>query len=211
MKIIDVVQGSDEWRAARLGIPTASEFSNIVTATGKKSASQRKYMARLLAEWYTGCLGEQFSSPFMERGQGMEVEAVRFYEFSTGAKVDRCGLCVTDDGMIGASPDGLVGDDGLVEIKCLSAENHLFNLIGGDSSADYKCQMQGQMFVTGRKWCDLLLYNPIGPVVRRFERDEEYLSVLGPELAVFVAEMYSWRKRLDDSRPVVSKEDDTPF
>lgn len=211
MRIIAVEQGTDEWKAARLGIPTASCFDLIVTKTGKASTSAKKYKARLLGEWYTGCPADDYVSPYMQRGSSMEKAAVDYYAFTTGSRVEKVGLCVTDDGLIGASPDRLVDDDGLLEIKCLSAENHILNLTGKDTSLDHRPQVQGQLYVTGRKWCDLLFYHPtIRSIVRRVERDEKYLAILDRELRAFVEDMKAKRAELDATRPKY-EEDSVPF
>lgn len=198
MRRIACEQGSEEWMMARLGIPTASSFDKIVTPTGKPSAQADRYLARLAAEWYLGQPLDEDShgTQFMARGTDMEPEAVGFYEFDTGLDTETVGLCLTDDRRVGASPDRLVGDDGLLEIKCPSAEVQMTYVLGG-VTADYKLQLQGQLWVTGRKWVDLLCYHPTLPRVKaRFERDEKFIGILSTEVGAFVVKLEEARARL---------------
>lgn len=193
MKIIPCKQGTPEWMAARIGIPTASSFDRIITKTGKPSASADRYLAKLVAEWYLGCSLDDYVSQFMERGTEMEASAVRFYEFATGVDTQEVGFIVRDDGRCGASPDRLVGDNGLLEIKCPSPEVHMTYVLGGLSD-EYKVQQQGQLWVAEREWCDLLSFHPVLPraTVRVF-RDEPFIETLSGLMRDFL-------ERLDDAK-----------
>lgn len=187
MKTIDVEQGSMQWIMARLGIPTASCFNKILTEKTLKPSGQRKeYLFKCLAEWRIGEPIEKLSTLIMDRGTGMEEEARNWYAFKRDVDPMQVGLCTTDDGKIGASPDALVGDDGMLEIKCPMAHTHLKYLMGGIQ--EYRMQIQGGLYVTGRKWCDFLSYNPKLPnLLKRIERDEEVQEKLHAALTEFVS------------------------
>lgn len=193
---IDVRQGSAEWHTARLGIPTASHFSNIITPkTRKPSASAEKYMNELLAAWMTGIPADAAESQYMTRGTELEASARSYYEFVRDVTVQRVGFCLLDDHSAGCSPDGLVGNEGGLEIKCPGASKHVENLI--EMTDDHFTQVQGCMFVTGRKWWDLLSYHPEMPAALvRIERDETYLAALAPALAAFTEKLEAKRRRL---------------
>lgn len=223
MKVIDVPQGSDEWLVARLGVPTASCADLILTPkTRKPSGSQDKYLARLCAEWFIGQPLDDVKSPWMERGSEMEAEAVRAYEFDAEADASAVGFCLRDDGCFGASPDRLVGSDGLLEIKCPSAETHMTYLLAdGGVAGDYWGQVQAQLWVTGRKWVDLLSYHPTLPRVRsRVERDDAYIDAFAVAVTVFAMRLGEAKAKLTPlrdaqraSRLAASNEDDSeqPF
>lgn len=194
---VDVDQGSAEWLQARLAIPTASQFHRILTPKTMKPSSQAAgYRNELLAEWFLGESSEAGRSEFMARGSDMEDEAVKWYEFDRSVTVDRVGFCLTDDRRVGCSPDGLVGEDGGLEIKVLSAANHVGALLTDDSE-QHRCQIQGSLFVTGRQWWDRLYYHPTLPsVVRRMERDAQFIGSLESALLQFLEGRNDRRERL---------------
>lgn len=196
MKIIDCKQGTQEWLDARLGIPTASAFDRIITKTGKPSASADRYLGKLAAEWFLGESLDDFASPFMERGTSMEASAVKFYEFTGDVATKPVGFVVRDDGRVGASPDRLVGDDGLLEIKCPSAEVHMTYVLGGVTD-EYKVQQQGQLWICEREWCDLLCYHPVLPrATARIYRDEAFIKTLAELIDEFLARLEQAKARL---------------
>lgn len=201
MKVHDVQQGSPEWLAARRGMPTASGFDRIVTAKTRKLAAGRAgYMHELLAAWLIGeeVTGDDGGAGFMARGTALEDEARKWYSALRDVDVQQVGFITTDDGAYGCSPDGLVGDDGVVEIKCPSAKVMVGYLLDDDAARDaYYAQLQGSLLVTGRQWADLVVYNPFLPsTVGRVERDDEYLAILAPALVTFCAELRDARARL---------------
>lgn len=200
MKIHNVEQGTDEWKALRLGIPTGSSFDKIITSTGKASTQADGYMALLLAEIMTGKPTMTFEkTPWMERGNELEAEAAQFYELQTDLAAVKIGFCTNDDGTIGASPDRLIGDDGLLEIKCPAPHTHVQYLLSGKVDRGYWPQIQGQLFITGRKWCDWMSYNPEMPaVIMRVERDEEFITALDTALKDFLKKLETSRKTLTD-------------
>lgn len=188
MRIIDCQQGTPEWLKARLGVITCSCLSQIVTpSTLKPSASWGRYLSRLCCEWFLGRPVDESSSEFMARGTEMEAEAVAAYEFENNVEARKVGFIVRDDGMFGGSPDRLVGDDGGLEIKCPSAEVHMGYVLNG-IDAEYRCQVQGLLYLTGRKWWDLVAFNPALPTVKvRYEPDPAFFAVLDDLLPKFMA------------------------
>ena len=194
---LDFAQGSPEWAAARLGIPTASNFDKLITAkTGKPSASATPYLHRKIAEWMLGVSLDEAVSSFMERGADREAEAVAFYELNREVDTEEVGIILRDDRLAGASPDRLVGADGLLEIKCPAAHTHIGYLLGSVAD-DYRCQIQGQLYITERAWCDSLSYCPgLPPALVRVERDEAFISALSGAVDGFVERMLEARAEM---------------
>ena len=205
----DLMQGSDAWLDARLGIPTASEFDRIVTP--KKldlSSAAQKYMHVKLAEWMYGAPLVGPDSPdggydvgahgWGRRGKDLEAEAVRYYEMERDVETSAVGLVLTDDGTIGASPDRLVGGDGLLEQKCPAFETHVGYMLDPSSLvAEYRLQVQGQLWVCEREWCDMQSYYPGFPsVIARVQRDEKVIAALVQHVTSFVETMLKCRERL---------------
>ena len=179
MKIHDCEQGSAKWLALRAGIPTASQFNKILTPTGKPSKSAEPYMHALMAERMLGEPLISHVSWYMERGSVMESEARQYYEFQRDMEVKQVGLITNDAGSAGASPDGLVGEDGSLEIKCPSAEVHVGYLLFKPADRKYYPQIQGQLWISEREWVDVLSYYPGLPhALTRVERDEPYIKLL---------------------------------
>lgn len=190
MKMIAVVQGTPEWFAARCGVPTASSFDSIITLKGEPSKQRQKYLYRLAGENITGVSEESYQNGNMLRGKELEAEARKLYEFMAGVLVQEVGLCLSDDRLYGASPDGLIGDDGCLEIKCPKMETHVGYLIDNKLPADYFQQTQGQLLVTGRKFCDFVSYYPgLKPLLIRVEPDTKFHALLKDELEKFCAEL----------------------
>ncbi len=204
MIVLDVQQGSAQWRAARMGIPTASNFKRILTASGKLSNASAGYMDELLYEWRIGKIPMIEKTGWMRRGIELEPEARLYYASTTGAEVAQVGLVYRDQRqLIAASPDGLVGENGLLEIKCPKLSTHMAYLRDGKVPPAYIPQMQGQMWVTNREWCDFFSYHPdiLGPDVPgqflvRIDRDEAYIQKLGAAVDDFVSTMMDKRKRV---------------
>lgn len=186
MKIHDCVQGSDEWRQLRLGIPTASQFDRLITPKTRKPSSQRRgYMCELIAERILGKPIDSEGSSFMERGSKIEAEARGWYGFEHDKRTVRQVGFITEKilfefgdgtayGTIGCSPDGLVDDDGGLEIKCPGIKQHIANLISLDPA--YTMQMQGCMWIADRKWWDFVSFCPGFPTaIYRVQRDDELI------------------------------------
>ena len=194
--LASIIQGSPEWFAARLGKVTASRVADIVarTKTGV-SASRATYRAQLVCERLTGMPQDGYKSPAMEWGTLTEPDARAAYEFETGRKVETVGF-VSHPGFVhaGASPDGLVGEDGLIEIKCPNTATHIETLLGKAVPGKYICQMQWQLACTGRQWCDFVSYDPRLPghlqlAVYRLERDPAHIADLEAAVGAFLDEV----------------------
>jgi hypothetical protein len=197
--IYHCAQNSEEWYSRRLGIPTASEFARIVTPTGKKSDQADAYMNRLIAEWALGTqLEDGVETQWMQHGHELEALAMRSYAFEMDAEPEEVGFITTDDGLIGASPDRLVGESGLLELKCPAPQTHIYYMRTRKLSLKYKPQTQGQLLVSGREWVDLQSFHPGLPtVIIRQHRDEEYITLLDAELRAFVDRLLEARAELE--------------
>ena len=193
-------QHSVEWMQARAGIPTASEFGNLVSDTFeiRKGEMPKTYLVKKLAEaWLGGPLAE-FNSFDMDQGTILEEEAIPWFEFERGVTVKRVGLITTDDGWCGASPDGLLENAGL-ECKCPRIETHIKYLLKGSLPPEYGPQVHVGMLVTGMPMWTFLSYNRRLPkVVLSIARDDKIQSVLNEALGSFRAAFNAaWDKLCD--------------
>lgn len=198
MLVHNVEQGSPEWHACRLGIPTASAFDKIITAKGESSKQADGYANELLAEIMAGESLEGFEgTPWMNRGKELEAEAVQYYELQRDIETVKIGFVTTDDRTAGCSPDRLVGEDGLLEMKIPKPKNHVEYLLSPKIDRDYYPQIQGQLFVTGRAWVDIMSYHPkLPPVIVRVKRDPDYLFSMARYLSDFTKLMQEKRNKL---------------
>lgn len=188
MRIIECDQYSEAWWQSRRGVPTASEFGNIITpAKGEASKSMYPYACRLIADLYRPDYGlaEEYVTGAMRNGTLMEPEARKWYAFETGSDVRQVGFCLTDDGRFGCSPDALVGEDGALELKCPEPHTHVGYLLGGVLPNDYKPQVHGHLIVTGCAWCDFMSYSPGLPPFRKRVVPDEFTESLRARLDEF--------------------------
>ncbi len=198
MRVVPCIQGSPEWHAARLGIPTASEFHRLVTPTGNPSSQAAGYLHQLVAERLLGRVVDETAGAWVERGKITEGEAVAYYELQRGLDTQAVGFVTTDDRQAGCSPDRLIGPDGGLEIKCPSAAVHVGYLLDVEPKK-YWPQIQGALWVTGREWWDFLSYCPeLPPALMRFERDEKYIEALAMTVTEFAADVGVAYRRLQD-------------
>lgn len=196
-------QQSAEWFEARLGRVTASRVADVVAKTKSGySASRSNYMAELVAERLTGERAEGYTNAAMQWGTDQEPEARIAYEFRTDVSVETVGFIPhpTID-MSGASPDGLVGSDGLVEFKCPNTATHIETLLTGVIPGKYETQMLWQMACTDRAWCDFASFDPRMPeemrlFVKRIERDDSRIAELEEEVRTFLFELDTTVRRL---------------
>ena len=192
----EIIQGSDEWKRLRLGKVTASRVADVVAKTKSGySTSRANYMAQLIAERLTNTVAVSFTNAAMQHGTDSEPEARDAYCFYQGVTVEEITFATHPRiDQAGASPDGLVGADGLVEIKCPNTATHLDTLLGQAVPAKYETQMQFQMACTGRQWCDFISYDPRMPenmrlFIKRLPRDNKRIAELESEIAAFLLEM----------------------
>jgi len=186
MKIIRVPQRSPEWYEARRGIPTASNFNKIVTSNGSPSKQAEGYLYQLVAERLAGVREEPYISPAMLEGIAREAESRRVYAMLREVEVEEVGFCIDDSGRYGCSPDGLIGEDGVLELKNPQGKAAVEYLVSGTLPTAYIQQVQGQLLVTGREWCDFVSYYPGLPtLIVRVERDEGFISKLRDALEAF--------------------------
>jgi len=189
-------QGTEEWFTIRIGKVTASRVADVIakTKTGY-SATRDNYMAQLICERLTNLKGESFTNAAMQHGTDTEPLARAAYEALQDVLVDEVGFVPHPTiEMAGASPDGLVGDDGLLEIKCPNTATHIETLISKVVPGKYNTQMQFQMACTGRQWCDFVSFDNRLPemfqmFVTRVQRDEVFIRLIEAEIVQFIAEL----------------------
>tara|TARA_B110000285_G_scaffold31167_1_gene32096 strand:+ start:368 stop:967 length:600 start_codon:yes stop_codon:yes gene_type:complete len=198
MIILDHQQGTEEWFAARLGKPSASNFGKLITATGKPSSSADGYINQLIAERLTGKSEPFYVNDHMARGTELEPEAREAYEFITGKEVVEFGFILDDSNQFGCSPDGFVGTDGGLEIKCPAATTMVKYLRDPQTLVKaYYQQIQGCLWVTDSQWWDAFAYHPEMPhVLVRVERDEEFITKLAVEVEAAVIEIKNQMEKL---------------
>ena len=200
-----LIQGSPEWLACRVGKVTASRMADLMarTKTGW-GASRANYAAELLCERLTGQPAERFTNAAMQWGTDQEPHARLAYSSRFDVDVYEVGFIDHPElSMAGASPDGYVGDAGLVEIKCPNTATHLDTMLGGTVPEKYVLQMQFQMACAGRDWCDFVSFDPRLPehlrlFVQRVPRDVSLILSLESEVAAFNAEIEAKIATLSD-------------
>lgn len=192
LEIFDCDQGSGEWFEARRGIVTASRFADVL-AKGQ-GITRRKYLLTLAGEAITGECAESFGNVHTERGHEMEAEARDLYAFARDADPQLIGFMRR--GRAGCSPDALIGDDGMLEIKTKLPHLQLDVLDKGKLPSEHVAQVQGQMWIAGRDWADFVSYWPKLPLFCiRVERDDKYIAVLKQAVDDFVGELDVYIKR----------------
>lgn len=189
-------QRTDEWFAARLGKVTASRVADLMATTKTGYAASRdNLMAQLVIERLTNHQQESYTNASMQWGTEQEPFARAAYEIATGQMVDECGFVphptIAD---AGASPDGLVGADGLVEIKCPNTAGMIDALLTQTVPGKYNTQMQMQMACTGRAWCDYVVFDPRMPAkaqlfIKRVPRDPDFIKKMEAEIVKFLGEL----------------------
>lgn len=194
----EIIQGSAEWLAARCGLVTASRIADVVAKdrTGKGwGVSRANYAAQLICERLTGVVAESYTSAAMNWGTEQEPAARAAYQFEVNKRVTTIGFVLHPTiGQTGASPDGLVGDDGLVQFKCPESKTHIETLMGANISGGYQKQMLWEMACTGRQWCDFVSFDPRLPesmklCIKRFPRDDAAIAALEADVIDFLNEL----------------------
>lgn len=191
MILIQCEQGTPEWFAARAGVITASKFSDAISTlkNGTPSQASKDYAYKVAVERICGETTEDTYQTFeMRRGAELEPLARMAYEVKTGNLAQESGIVLTDDRIFGYSTDGLVDDDGLIEIKCPNSARKLVEMWETGDLSEYEHQIQGGMWITGRKWCDFIMYAPqLEPVgkhlyIKRIERDDDFIEAMESQL-----------------------------
>ena len=194
-----IVQNTSWWETARAGIPTASEFHNLITPKFKPRDGEmaESYFYMKLSERWTGTPTPGKKTLEMDFGSILEEKAKPHYEFMFDETIAPCGLATTDDGKIGCSPDGLIGEDGGIEIKCPEAKTHTKYLMVGKLPDDYVLQVYGSIFVTGRAWWKFMSYRRDFPAfVTLIDRDEKINAVIEETLKSFCDRLDAGYRRL---------------
>lgn len=191
-------QGSDAWRAARLGHVSASSVADVMSkgkTEGSESDTRKSYRMKIVAQRLTGDSGDTYTNAAMEWGTEQEPFARMAYEAARNVMVDKTGFWLHPTiPWVGVSPDGLVGDDGLVEIKCPNTTTHLEWVFSGKAPAKHMKQIQCQLWVMGRQWCDFVSYDPRLPqrnrlFIVRVPRDEKMIAQMEADVVKFLAEV----------------------
>lgn len=187
VEIVTCEQGTPEWFAARLGIPTASRFSDVL-AKGEGKMRGR-YLHELAAETLRGSVEpDSYSNAHMERGKAQEDEARQLYAFMTDHEPVQVGFM--RNGRAGASPDSLIDDDGGLEIKTALGHIQIERLKAGKLPSEHRAQVQGNLWISGRAWWSFMSYSPgLPPLIVRVERDEEYIAQLAAAVQAFNDEL----------------------
>jgi len=197
IEIFNCEQGSPEWFACRLGIPTASNFATVMAKGEGKT--RRTYLLKLIGERLTGDPSDSYSNAHIERGQVMEAEARALYTFMTDVEPEQVGFI--RDGNKGCSPDGLIGTAGMTEIKTKLAHIQLEVLLADRLPPEHAAQCQGNLWVANREWIDFCSYWPKLPLfIKRVYRDEIYIKKLASEVDAFNDEMMQLIGKIDPSR-----------
>jgi putative phage-type endonuclease len=191
--IKDIQQGSEEWHAMRLGFITASRFKDVIA--GGQGKMRKAYMYQLAAETLTGEREDSFSNQYMEWGTATEPQARSMYEFDSGSTVEEVTFVKLNTlNKIGISPDGLIGEDGGIEIKCPKTTTQIETYLSGKMPTSHKAQVQGSLWVTGREWWDFVSFDPridgsASFFLQRIYRDKEYIKELETKCLAFEAEL----------------------
>ena len=191
MHILNLEQGSDEWLKARLGKPTASRFGDIITPDkGDKSKTYTTYLYELLGELLSDGKDESFKSEWMSRGNELEEQAREKYEFLKDVSVQTVGIIFNDELTIGASPDGLIGSNAGIEIKCPKSSTIVKYMLEDRLPLVYKPQVQGNLWISEREYWDFIAYHPnTNMFIHRVYRDDEYIKKMAMYLNEFVDEL----------------------
>lgn len=174
----NIQQNTDEWYQLRLGKFTASMFKDVMAK--ETTATYTNVIYQVVYEKLTGEITNGYTNEWMERGKELEPEARLWYELNFDEVLNGGFFC---DDWVGASSDGLIGTEGLIEIKCPKPSTHIQYLIDNELPSIYQWQVQGQLYVTDRKWCDFVSYHPrLKPLVIRVMRDEKMIAELQARL-----------------------------
>jgi hypothetical protein len=209
---LQVEQGTVEWLIARIGCVTASHIKDVLAKTkkGTESAARQTYKMQVLTEIITGRATEHYVSEAMQFGLDNEPLARTSYEMERDVEVEKVGFVLHPEiKRSGASPDGLVGEFGLVEFKVPNTATHLEYLLAQTVPDEYKPQMMWQMACSGRKWCDFVSYDPrlpqeFGLFIIRYERDDKLIAEMECKVTQFIVELNAMCEKLQASKRAVA-------
>lgn len=204
MKWHDIQQNTPEWLELRRGKFTASSFKDLFAK--ETTATYEKAIYKVVYERLTNDgIENEFKSDYMKRGQELEAEAIRTYELETFNKTSNAGFFERNE-WVGASPDALVGTEGLIEAKCPAFNTMINYLLKKTLPSEYYYQVHGQLFVTGRKWCDFLAYHPsLKTIIIRIERDEGVCGIIETKLNESIDKAKLILKKLNGSSQILGK------
>ena len=194
MIIHDVEQGTEAWFSLRSGLPTGSMAKKLVTSTGLPSKSMPDYAVELAGDLFAGEPLDAFEgNAWTDRGTELEDSARSLYEMVNDCEVKEVGFCTDDKGLYGASPDGMINGDGLVEFKCLKATNHIKAIMyykkHGKAPTSYIPQVQMQLYTTEREYCDLVFFHPNLPeLIIKIKPDDKVINTLESQLKAVILE-----------------------
>ena len=208
MMFENIEQQTPEWYEVKIGKVGASRLSDVMAEgkNGKPSATRANYMYELLTARLTGEYQQTYQSPEMLRGIELESEARRKYEIVTFNEVKKIGWIPHPEiDMCGCSPDGLVDDDGLIEIKCPNTKTHLETVLHGKIARSYMLQMQWQMECSGREWCDFVSYDPRLPeniqmCIIRVDKKQEVIDSIKTAVQAFLSELAELENKIRSLR-----------
>lgn len=198
--ITDIEQGTEEWHNLRLGWITASRFKDVLA--GGKGLTRKAYMLQLAAEMLTDMKDDSYSNGYMEWGTETEPQARAMYELDNAVEVEQVSFIRHSTMKVGCSPDGLVGDSGMIEIKCPKTTTHIETYLSGSVPTFHTPQIQGQLWVSEREWCDFISFDPrvqseVKYLCIRVVRDDDYIkNILEPGISKFSEELFLLMEKL---------------
>jgi len=189
--ILDCNQNTPEWDDARRGLPTSSAFDQLVLMSGERAKPREKYMWKLAGEKISGESARGYYGASMAKGHEREDESRTMHSFMNDVEIQQIGFCYFDEKKeFGSSTDGLIGEDGVFETKNAEPHVQIKRLLKGWPKSEHFQQVQGELYVTGRKWCDLVSYSRgFKPIVIRFNRDEKFIAKLAEEIQAFIVDL----------------------
>lgn len=194
----DLEQGSDAWKILHGSVPSASKFDQIITTAGCPSKSAKGYMLQLAATRVWGVYEDTYQSWSMKNGIDREPQAKELYTVVTGNELKEVGFCYYDERLDrGCSPDALINDDGVLEIKSPLLKTHTEYILSGEFPKDYFQQVQGELYITGRKWAHFMSFFPGAPAfIVKVMRDESFISKLDALLTDFNVSLCALAERI---------------
>lgn len=199
--IDDIAQGTPEWHLMHGSVPSASCFDKIITTTGKVSAQRKDYMCQLAGVRVFEVYEDTFKSTHMQTGIEREQAAKDLYQVITGSPLHDVGFCYFDERRDrGCSPDALIGNGGVLEVKSPMLKTHVKYLLAGKLPTAYFCQVQGGLYITGHKWAHFMSFFPDAePLILKVERDQQFIDKLDKAITDFNIELAMMVRKLKEA------------